>query len=66
MLDAEREVHRLEKASSNPTKAEVAAIWHRPVYDGPTAFRNWTPFHVKVSTTDAADMTSEAVNAKFH
>lgn len=59
---ADREAHRLEKASSNPTKAEVAKLWERPVYTGPTAFRNWTPFHVKVSTTDAADMTSAAMS----
>ncbi len=38
---------------------------NHPLFLGPTAFRNWTPFHVKVSTTDAADMTSEAVNAKI-
>jgi len=32
--DADSEAHRLEKASSNPTKAEVAALWERPVYTG--------------------------------
>ena len=56
-LHAEREAHRVEKLSANPSKAEVAAIWERPTYKGPSAHRNWVPFHIRVSTTGATDIT---------
>ena len=54
---AQREAQRAKKLSLNPSKAEVAALWERPIYHGPSALRNWVPSFVRVCTSGTADAT---------